>query len=56
MNVRPFFVATAQSAKLIHPGKTPFNYPAPSAQSTAMIGVTHREERHDAAGTQSLPD
>lgn len=56
MKVCPFFVAHAQSPELIQPCEGPFHHPAPSPQSTAMFGVAHREERHDMAGPQTLPD
>ena len=56
MKVRPFFVAHAQPPELIQPGEGPFHHPAPSPQSTAVFGVAHRGQRHDAALTQTLPD
>ena len=56
VNVRPLFVANAQPPELIQPSEGPFDYPSPSAQSAAMFGVALREPRHDAAGTQTLPD
>jgi hypothetical protein len=56
VDVSPFFVANAQPPELIQPGEGSFHYPAPSAQSAAMLGVAHREQRDDAAGTQTLAD
>ena len=56
MNVRPLFVANPQPPELIQPSEGPFDYPAPSPQSAAMFGVALRKKRHDAAGTQTLPD
>ena len=51
MDVGPLFIANAQSAKLIQPSEGSFHYPPPSTQPAAMLGVTHREQRHDAAVT-----
>ena len=56
MDVAPFLVAHSQSAKLVEPSKAPFDDPAPPAQSTAVLGVTQREQRYDAAVAQTLPD
>ena len=56
MNVRPFFVAHAQSPKLIQPGERPLHDPSPSPQSATMFGVALRKKRHDASVTQTLPD
>jgi hypothetical protein len=56
MNIGSLFVADAQSAKLVEPGKAPLDNPAPSPQPTAMFGVTHCEQGYDAAVTQSLSD
>jgi hypothetical protein len=56
MNVGSFLITDAQSAKLIEPCEGPFHHPAPSPQSAAMSGVSLGEPRHDAAGTQTLPD
>jgi hypothetical protein len=55
MDIISLFVEDAQSAKLVEPGKTPLDDPAPSAQSAAVLGL-HREQGHDAAATQPLPD
>ena len=56
MDVGPLFVANTKSPELVQPGEGPFNYPAPSAQSTAMFSVALREPRHDVAGTQTSAD
>ena len=40
MDVSSLFVTNAQSAKLTKPGECSFYYPPPSAQSTAVIGVS----------------
>ena len=48
MNVRPLFVANAQSSELIQPSERPLHDPAPSAQATAMFGVSFRKRRDDA--------
>jgi hypothetical protein len=42
VNVRPFFVAHAQSPELIQPSEGPLDYPAPSPQSAAIFGVALR--------------
>jgi hypothetical protein len=54
--VCPFLIANSQAAELVQPSERPLHYPAPSAQPAAMFGVTHREQRHDAAFTQTLAD
>ncbi len=56
VDVGSFLVTNAQAAEPVQPGESPFHYPRPSAQSTAVIGVTHHEQRHNAAFTQTLPD
>jgi len=56
VDIGSLLVADSQSAKLVEPGKATLDYPPPSAQPAAMLGVTHREQRHDAALTQTLPD
>ena len=56
MNVGSFFITDAKSSKLIEPGKTPLNHPAPSAQSAAMFSIALGEPRHDVARSQALPD
>ena len=56
VNVRPFFVAHAQTPELIQPSEGPFDHPSPSSQSAAMFGVALRKKRDDAAGTQTSPD
>jgi hypothetical protein len=40
MDISSLLVADVQSAKLIEPSKRPLHDPPPSAQSTAMLGVT----------------
>lgn len=47
MDVGSLFVADAQSAKLVEPGKAPLNNPAPSTQSAAMLGVTLCQQRQN---------
>ena len=56
MDVGPLFVANTKAAKLIKPRESPFNHPAPSAQSAAMFGVALGEPRHDVADKQTSPD
>ena len=56
MDVSPLFVANTQPPELVQPGKRPLHYPEPSTQTTAMLSVAHREQRHDVAGTQTLAD
>jgi hypothetical protein len=56
VNVRPLFVSNPQPPELIQPSEGPFDYPAPSPQSASVFGVALRERRHNAAGTQTLPD
>jgi len=56
MDVGSFLVANTQSAKLIQPSEGPFHYPPPSTQSTAMLSVTHRQQRQDTAVAQTLAD
>ena len=45
VNVRPLFVAHPQTPELVQPSEGPFDYPPPSAQSTAMLGVSLRKQR-----------
>jgi len=56
MNVRPLFVAHAQSPELIEPRERPLHDPAPSAQATPMFRFASRKRRDDASVTQTLPD
>jgi hypothetical protein len=56
MKVRPFFVAHAQSPKLIQPGERPLDDPAPLPQSATMFGVALRKKRYDASVPQTLSD
>ena len=56
MDIGSLLVADAQSTELVEPGKAPLHDPAPSAQSAAVLGVTHREHRDNAALKQTLPD
>ncbi len=51
MYIGSLFVTDVQTAELLEPSKAPLDDPAPSPQSTAVLGVTHREQRHDAAIT-----
>jgi hypothetical protein len=41
---------------MIQPGEGPLDQPSPLAQPAAMFSVALCEPRHDAAGTQTLPD
>jgi hypothetical protein len=43
MDVATFFVANAQAAELVEPRESSLHYPAPSAESTTVISVAHRE-------------
>jgi hypothetical protein len=56
VNVRPLFVANAQSPKLIEPSERPLHDPTPSAQPAAMFGVALRKKGDDVADAQTLPD
>jgi len=56
VKVCPFFVAHAQSPKLIQPSERPLDDPAPLPQSATMFGVALRKKRDDASVTQTLPD
>ena len=56
MNVSPFFIANAQPPELIEPCEGSLHNPAPSAQSTAVLGVALREPGYDVAGAQTSPD
>ena len=56
MDIRPLLIAHTQSAELVEPSKGSFDDPAPSAQSTAMLGISLGEPRHDVTGTQTLAD
>jgi hypothetical protein len=56
VNVRSLFVANPQSPELVQPSEGPFDHPAPSSQSAAMLGVALRKKRDDASVTQTLPD
>jgi len=56
VNVRPLFVSNPQPPELIQPSEGPFDHPAPSPQSAAMLGVALRKKRDDASVTQTLPD
>ena len=49
MNVSSLFVANAQAAKLTKPGEGSFYYPPPSAQPTAVFGVSLGEHRPNPA-------
>jgi hypothetical protein len=56
VDVGPLLVAHTQPPELVQPSEGPFNYPAPSPQSAAMLGVALRKKRDDASVTQTLPD
>jgi hypothetical protein len=56
VNVRPFFVAHAQSPELILPGERPLHDPAPSAQPATVFCVALRKKRDDASFPQTLTD
>lgn len=56
MDVGTLLIADAQSAKLVEPGKGSLHDPSPSTEATAVFGLAHREQRHDAAVAQTLPD
>lgn len=56
MDIGSLLVSNPQSAKLIQPGEGPFHYQSPSTQSTAMLSVTHRQQRKDTAVAQTLAD
>jgi hypothetical protein len=49
LDVGTFLVADTQSAKLVEPGKAPLYHPSPSAKSTAVLGIPHREQRQNTA-------
>jgi hypothetical protein len=55
VDVSSLFVANAQAAKLTKPSKGSFNYPSPSAQPTAMFGVSLGQQRLDSANSQATP-
>jgi hypothetical protein len=56
VNVRSLFVAHPQSPELIQPSEGPFDHPAPSPQSAAMLRVALCKKRYDASFTQTLTD
>jgi hypothetical protein len=56
MDVGSFLVSDTQSPKLIEPSEASFDYPAPSAQSTAMLGVTLCKQRHNMPISQTQAD
>ena len=56
MDIPSLLVADAQSTKLVDPSEGPLDDPAQLAQAATALSVTHREKRHDAALTHSLPD
>ena len=51
MDVGALLVADTQASKLIEPGKAPLYHPSPSAKSTAVLGIPHREQWQNAAVT-----
>ena len=56
MDVGPLLIANAQAAKLVEPSKAPLHDPPPSAQSTAVLGVTLCQERLNVPGAQTSAD
>ena len=56
MDVSPLLIPNAQAAELVQPGESPLYDPSPSAEAATVLGVAHREQRQDAASTQTLPD
>ena len=56
MNIGSFFVADSKATKLIRPGKGSLHYPSPATKAAAMLGVAHRENRHDTWHAQPLAD
>jgi hypothetical protein len=55
VDVGTLLVANSQSAKLVEPSKASLYHPPPAPRSTAMIGTSLREPRHDATDTPNLP-
>jgi hypothetical protein len=51
VDVGAFLIADAQPTKLVQPGKSSFHDPSPSAKSTAVLGIPHREQWQNAAAT-----
>jgi len=51
VDVGALLVADTQASKLIEPGKAPLYHPSPSAKSTAVLGIPHREQWQNAAVT-----
>ena len=56
MDVGPLFVAHAQAAKLIKPCESPFNHPAPLAQSTTVFSITLCKKSQNMPGAQTFSD
>jgi len=56
MNIGSFFVADSKATKLTRPGKGSLHYPSPATKAAAMLGVAHRDNRHDTSHAQSLAD
>ncbi len=54
MNVRPPFIACAQTSELMQPGDGALNDPARDAQAAAVLGVATSNERIDAASSQGI--
>jgi hypothetical protein len=56
VNVGPFVVADAQAAKLIQPGKCPFDDPTPAPEATARLGAAHRDQWENPTDSQAVAD
>ena len=50
------FIANSYSPELKEPCESAFHYPSPPAQSGTVRRVAHRQQRHDVARSQTLPD
>jgi hypothetical protein len=50
------FIANSYSPELKEPCESAFHYPSPPAQSATVRRVAHRQQRHDVARSQTLPD
>ena len=56
MYIGSLFVADSQSTKLVQPGKASLHNPSPSAKTTTVLRIAHREQRQDTPVAQSLAD
>src|SRR6516164_5881368 len=54
VNIGPLVVSDPQAAKLIEPGKCPFDDPTPALEATAMRGAAHRDQRHNPTDSQTV--